>query len=72
MGPDTKVYKDGDRMADLSIDAISIGQRVTIRGNQPMPSTDALAPQILFDATQGAVRMHVTHLSGIVEHGYAG
>ncbi|MGI9237215.1 MAG: hypothetical protein ACR2QZ_07450 [Woeseiaceae bacterium] len=66
VGPDTKVFKDGDRVSDLSIDAISIGQRVTIRGNQPTPTTDALAPQILFDATQGAVRMHVTHLSGIV------
>jgi len=66
IGPETKVFKDGDRTSDLSIDAISIGQRVTIRGNQPTPTTDALAPQILFDATQGSVRMHVTHLSGIV------
>ncbi|MGI9248969.1 MAG: hypothetical protein ACR2QI_08120 [Woeseiaceae bacterium] len=66
VGPDTKVFKDGDRVSDLSIDAISIGQRVTIRGNQPTPTTDALAPQILFDATQGSVRMHVTNLSGIV------
>lgn len=66
VGPDTKVFKDGDRLADLGIDAISIGQRVTIRGNQPTATTDALAPQILFDATQGVVRMHVTHLSGIV------
>jgi hypothetical protein len=66
VGPDTKVFKDGYRRSDLSIDALSIGQRVTIRGNQPTPTTDALAPQILFDATQGAVRMHVTHLSGIV------
>ncbi|MBU2675610.1 MAG: DUF4382 domain-containing protein [Gammaproteobacteria bacterium] len=67
VGPDTKVFKDGDRVSDLSIKAISIGQRVTIRGNQPTPTTDALAPQILFDATQGSVRMHVTHLSGIVK-----
>lgn len=66
VGPNTKVFKDGDRVTDLSIDAISIGQRVTIRGNQPTPTTDALAPQILFDATEGAVRMHLTHLSGIV------
>ena len=66
VGPNTKVFKDGDRTNDLSIDAISIGQRVTIRGNQPTPTTDALAPQILFDATEGAVRMHLTHLSGIV------
>jgi len=66
VGPNTKVFKDGYRNSDLTIDAISIGQRVTIRGTQPTPTTDALAPQILFDATNGAVRMHVTHLSGIV------
>ncbi len=66
VGPETKVFKENYRASDLTIDAISIGQRVTIRGNQPTPTTDALAPQILFDATQGSVRMHVTHLSGIV------
>lgn len=72
VGPNTKVFKDGDRRPDLAttdlgIDAISIGQRVTIRGSQGgAPTTDALAPQILFDATNGSVRMHVTHLSGIV------
>ena len=66
VGPETKVFKDGYRQSDLSIGALSIGQRVTIRGNQPTPTTDALAPQILFDATQGAVRMHVTHISGVV------
>ena len=66
VGPNTKVFKDGYRNSDLTIRALSVGQRVTIRGNQPTPTTDALAPQILFDATNGAVRMHVTHLSGIV------
>ncbi|MCH9693654.1 MAG: hypothetical protein K0U72_04015 [Gammaproteobacteria bacterium] len=66
VGTDTKVFKDGDRVADLNIDALSIGQRVTIRGNQPTATTDALAPQVLFDATDGSVRMHVTHLLGIV------
>jgi len=66
IGPETKVFRDGDRRSDLSIDAISIGQRVTIRGSQPTPTTDANAPQILFDATQGAVRMHLTRLTGIV------
>jgi len=66
IGPNTKVFKDGDRGSDLSINAISIGQRVTIRGTQTTPATDALAPQILFDATNGAVRMHLTQLSGIV------
>jgi len=66
VGPDTKVFRDGHRLADLSIDAISIGQRVTIRGSQPIPATDANSPQVLFDATQGAVRMHLTHLAGVV------
>ena len=66
VGPNTKVFKDGHRDSDLSIRALSIGQRVTIRGNQPTPTTDALAPQILFDATEGAARLHVTHITGIV------
>lgn len=66
VGPDTKVFKEGHRSSDLTIDAISIGQRVTIRGNQSTPTTDTLAPQILFDATRGSVRMHLTHLSGVV------
>ncbi len=66
VGPDTRVFKDGHRGSDLSIDAISVGQRVTIRGSIPQAATDALSPQILFDATNGAVRMHVTHLLGIV------
>ena len=69
VGPNTRVFKDADRQSDLSIDAISIGQRVTIRGNRPDTAaavTDANSPQILFDATEGAVRMHMTHLSGVV------
>lgn len=67
VSPDTKVFRDGHRRRTvLTIDDLSIGQRVTIRGEQPAATTDASAPQILFDATQGAVRMHVTHLSGVV------
>ena len=69
IGPDTKVFRDGDRQTDLGIDAISIGQRLTIRGSGPDATgiaSDADSPQILFDATAGAVRMHVTHLSGLV------
>jgi len=66
VGPNTKVFRDGHRVSDLTIDAISVGQRVTIRGKQLTPTSDALAPQILFDATEGAVRMHVTHLSGVI------
>ena len=72
VGPNTKVFRDGDRTTDLSIDAISIGQRVTIRGNQPIATTAADAPQILFDATEGSVRMHLTRLSGIVNSTAAG
>jgi len=69
IGPNTRVFRDGDRRSDLGIDAISVGQRVTIRGNRPdaMPAvTDSGTPQLLLDATEGAVRLHVTHLSGIV------
>ncbi len=66
VGPNTKVFKDGDRDSDLRINALSIGQRVSVRGSQSTPSTDSLAPQVLFDATEGAVRMHITHLAGIV------
>ena len=67
VGPDTKVFRDGHRRrTELTIGDLSIGQRVTIRGEQSEATTDASAPQILFDATQGAVRMHVTHLSGVV------
>lgn len=66
VGPNTRVAKDGDRTADLSTDALSIGQRITVRGNQATATTDEAAPQVLFDATEGAVRMHVTHLLGMV------
>lgn len=66
VGPNTKVSKEWHRAPDLTIDALSIGQRVTIRGNQPNATLDAAAPQILFDATEGAVRMHVTKLAGVV------
>jgi len=66
VGPDTRVFRDGHRVSDLSIDAISIGQRVTVRGTIAQTVTDALTPQIHIDATDGAVRMHVTHLLGIV------
>ena len=67
VGPNTKVFKDGHRDEALDIRALSIGQRVTVRGNQPNVTTDANAPQILFDATEGAVRMHVTHVAGVVK-----
>jgi len=69
IGPNTRVFRDGDRRTDLGIDAISVGQRVTILGKRPdtMPAvTDADTPRLLLDATDGTVRLHVTHLAGIV------
>ena len=62
IGPDTKVFK---RSHDglLDINAISVGQRVTIRGD--VTANDELGVHI--DATAGAVRMHITHLSGVVK-----
>lgn len=65
VGPDTRVFKDGDRNASLTIAALSVGQRVTIRGHQAQATTPAANSQVLFDATSGAVRMHVTHLAGV-------
>ena len=60
IGPDTTVFKttfDGE----LGIEAISVGQNVSIRGDVSVDG-DSIA----MDATQGTVRMNVTHLSGMV------
>ncbi|MGI9260558.1 MAG: hypothetical protein ACR2QR_00910 [Woeseiaceae bacterium] len=69
VGPNTIVYKafNTDRplgmpMRLLDIDAISVGQAVTIRGE--VTANDAAGVHI--DATEGTVAMHITHLSGIV------
>jgi len=70
LGPNTKVYKTyrydrpllaiADRLLDIS--AISVGQKVTVRGT--VTANDEIGVHI--DATEGAVVMHVTHLNGIV------
>jgi hypothetical protein len=70
IGPDTKVYKTypfdrpdvaiADRLLDIS--AISVGQKVTVRGTAT--ANDEIGVHI--DATEGAVLMHVSKLSGIV------
>ena len=70
VGPNTKVYKTyrydrpllaiADRLLDIG--AISVGQNVTVRGT--VTANDEIGVHI--DATEGAVVMHVTHLSGIV------
>jgi hypothetical protein len=62
IGPDTKVYKAGSGAEPLGTDAISIGQRVAVRGDVQDTASDV----IVVDATQGAVRMGVTHVSGTV------
>ncbi len=70
VGPNTKVYKTykfdrpllsiADRLLDIG--AISVGQKITVRGI--VTANDELGVHI--DATEGAVVMHVTHLNGIV------
>ena len=70
VGPNTKVYKTyrfdrpllsiADRLLDIG--AVSVGQKVTVRGI--VTANDELGVHI--DATEGAVVMHVTHLNGIV------
>lgn len=60
VGPDTRVVKTGFD-GDPGIDAISIGQRVLVRGE--LSTSDS---GLRLDATGGAVRLFVTHLSGVV------
>ncbi|MGH8194664.1 MAG: DUF4382 domain-containing protein [Woeseiaceae bacterium] len=63
VGPDTKVFKSGAPDLPLTASDISIGQRVTVRG----VVADLASERIVLDATEGAVRMSPTHLSGIVQ-----
>ena len=49
-----------DRLLDIS--AISVGQKVTVRGT--VTANDEIGVHL--DATEGAIVMHVTHLNGIV------
>jgi len=70
VGPNTKVYKTykfdrpllaiADRLLDIS--AISVGQKITVRGT--VTANDEVGVHI--DATEGAVVLHMTHLNGIV------
>ncbi len=62
IGPDTKVFKTGHPNTGLDIGAISVGQRVTIFGEVTASDT----ARVHIDATAGAVRMHITHLAGLV------
>jgi hypothetical protein len=61
VGPDTRVSRTThDRLLDIS--AVSVGQAVTIYGE--VIANDELG--IHLDATEGALRMHVTHLGGMM------
>jgi len=71
IGADTRVSKVGDLQATLDKDAISVGQRIVAFGeftNAEVATADPLAPDaaLILDATQGRVRMLVTHLHGSV------
>lgn len=66
IGDATRVVKDGHGGDPVSIADLSVGQRVTVLGSQPATATSADSPSLFVDATDGAVRMHLTRLSGIV------
>jgi hypothetical protein len=63
IGPDTKVTRDGGGRNLLRPAAISVGQRINAFGQvTATPSVDSLT----MDATQGRVRMKITHIAGSV------
>lgn len=67
IGDGTRVFKDGHGSDSVSIADLSVGQRVTVLGNRPATTeTSAESPTLFVDATDGAVRMHLTRLSGTV------
>jgi hypothetical protein len=68
VGTNTKVTKDGERNNALTASALSIGQRVHAFGSV----TEASNGDVTLDATEGRVRMHLTHLLGTVTSTGAG
>ncbi len=63
IGTGTKIFKDGPRPVELlGPEAVSVGQRVQAFGQL----TSANGERVV-DASQGRVRMHLTHLLGTVE-----
>ena len=62
VGPDTVVTRHGSPGGVFSHMDLSIGQRVTVRGVAADPAADPL----VIDATNGGIRMHLTHLAGTV------
>ncbi|MFL2547497.1 MAG: hypothetical protein ACJ0SL_09120 [Candidatus Rariloculaceae bacterium] len=71
LGTETSVFKIADREQLLDKDAISVGQRIVAFGQfveTDVAPVDADAPDVvhILDATEGRVRMLVTHLHGTV------
>ncbi len=67
IGDTTRVFKDGHDADSVSIADLSVGQRVTVLGNRPATAeSSAESPTLFVDATDGAVRMHLTRVSGTV------
>lgn len=64
LGADTSVFKVANRDDLLDKDAISVGQRIVAFGQLSDPTGSVVAP--VLDATQGRVRLLVTHLHGMV------
>jgi hypothetical protein len=62
VGPETGVTRDGRAGTDLGIEAISVGQRINAFGQADESTTG----DVTFDATEGRVRLHLTHLTGSV------
>ncbi len=68
IGPQTKVFKDGVRPVEaLGPEAVSVGQRIHAFGNLRRD-----AEEWVLDATQGRVRMHLTHLFGTIKQALPG
>ncbi len=61
IGAGTRIFKDGSRPELLGLEALSVGQRI-----QAFGSVATENGQRVLDATQGRVRMHLTHLLGTV------
>jgi len=64
LGVNTKVTEEGGALM-LTTDAISVGQRIRAFGTA---STEDGSGQVTFDATQGRVRLRMTHLIGLVQN----
>ncbi len=62
IGPETRVFKSGQRGTMLGNDALSVGQRVMFSGELNSSDPDNL----VLDASTGVARLYATRLSGFV------